>query len=210
MSSTGQSDRRTRWRSNRELITVLILSITAVLTAWCGFQASKWSGEMSIAFSQASSARVQAADATSEARDARQWDLTIWVQWVLADARNDTVLRDYVEQRFTPELRTAFEAWQADGKAAAGPFAERSYVPEGTATATALADRADGSFARALEMNQRADNYSILTVLFALVLFLTALSQRELRKRLRDVLLITAVVGALAGIALLATFPVKL
>ncbi|WP_246552014.1 hypothetical protein [Curtobacterium flaccumfaciens] len=120
------------------------------------------------------------------------------------------MLRDYVEQRFTPELRTAFEAWQADGEAAAGPFAEQSYVPEGTATAAALAARADGRFTLALEMNQRADNYSILTVLFALVLFLTALSQRELRERLRDVLLTTAIGGALIGLALLATFPIKL
>ncbi|ROP66083.1 hypothetical protein EDF24_2871 [Curtobacterium sp. PhB130] len=207
---TESVSKRDRWRGSRELVTVIILSVTAVLTAWCGFQASKWSGEMSIAFSQASSARVQAADASSEARDARQWDLTIWVQWVLADADGDTTLRNYVEERFTPELRTAFDAWQADGRADTGPFAEKSYVPEGSAHAAALSHRADQRFDVALQMNQRADNYSILTVLFALVLFLTAMSQRELNDRLRDVLLLTAIAGTVVGAVLLITFPVDL
>ena len=50
-----------RWRRASEIAGVFLLSVVAVLTAWCGFQASKWGGEMSIAFSQASSARIQAA-----------------------------------------------------------------------------------------------------------------------------------------------------
>ena len=54
-----------------DIMAVFVLSITAVLTAWCGFEASKWGGEMSIAFSQASSARVQATSAEGEARDER-------------------------------------------------------------------------------------------------------------------------------------------
>ena len=40
-----------------------MLSVTAILTAWCGFQASKWSGERAIAFAEASAARVEATDA---------------------------------------------------------------------------------------------------------------------------------------------------
>ena len=45
----------------RETVVLVVLSITAVLTAWCGFESSQWSGEMSIAFSEASSARIEAA-----------------------------------------------------------------------------------------------------------------------------------------------------
>ena len=28
----------------RETVVIIVLSITAVLTAWCGFESSKWSG----------------------------------------------------------------------------------------------------------------------------------------------------------------------
>ena len=45
----------------RETIVIIVLSITAVLTAWCGFESSKWHGEMSIAFSEAFSVRIEAA-----------------------------------------------------------------------------------------------------------------------------------------------------
>ncbi|OII13896.1 hypothetical protein [Curtobacterium sp. MCBA15_008] len=208
--SDQDQDSGHRRAGGRELLTVILLSVTAVLTAWCGFESSKWGGEMSIAFSQASSARVQAADASSEARDARQWDLTIWVQWVLADAKGDDQLRSYVQDRFTPELRQAFAAWEADGRAATGPFAVPSYEPAGTERAEALSERADARFDSALEANQRGDDYSLLTVLFALVLFLAALSQRELRGWARTTLFLTALAGAVTGIVLLAMFPIKI
>jgi hypothetical protein len=45
----------------RETVVIIVLSVTAVLAAWCGFESSKWSGKMSIAFSQASSSRIEAA-----------------------------------------------------------------------------------------------------------------------------------------------------
>ena len=44
-----------------ELVAVLLLSITAIMTAWAGFQSSKWGGAMSISFAQASTARIEAA-----------------------------------------------------------------------------------------------------------------------------------------------------
>ena len=44
-----------------ELAAVLLLAVTAIMTAWTGFQSSKWSGAMSISFAQASTARIDAA-----------------------------------------------------------------------------------------------------------------------------------------------------
>ena len=35
------------------LVSILLLSATAILTAWTGFQASNWGGAMSISFTQA-------------------------------------------------------------------------------------------------------------------------------------------------------------
>ncbi len=199
---------RPRWTRRREVATVVLLSITAVVTAWCGFQASKWGGEMSISFSQASSARIQAADAASGARDARQWDVTIWVQWVLADSRDDATLRSYVQERFSPELRTAFEEWDGTGRTADGPFATDAYVPAGSDRAATLSAKADRQFDRALADNQQSDDYSLLTVLFALVLFFAAVSDRGSREWARIALFVAAVIGLVGGACLLATFPV--
>ena len=206
---------RTRKRSKKkqrsliDVLGVLVLSTVAIITAWCGFEASKWGGEMSIAFSQASSARIQAANAEGQARDARMFDLVIWANYVQAVAENKTALADYIEARFTPDFAVAFKAWDEGGRVESVPFANAAYVPAGTKEAAELNARADAKFAEALENNQRGDNYSLLTVLFALVLFLTAMSQRAKVPWANWALLGLAVVVALVGLGILATFPIK-
>jgi hypothetical protein len=194
----------------QDIVGVFLLSVMAVMTAWCGFESSKWGGEMSIAFSEASGARIQAASAEGEARAAQQFDLTIYAQWVLANADGETELVQYIEDRFTPHFAVAFDAWQADGMQENGPFAVDEYVPPGEVEAAELSAKADAKFAKALGDNQRGDNYSLLTVLFALVLFLTAMSQRDVRTWIGRVLLGLAVVVAIVGIGILITFPIKI
>lgn len=200
----------TRVGRAQEIIAVLLLSVTAVLTAWCGFQSAKWGGEMSIAFSEASSARIQAGNSEGQARDARQFDLTIYAQWAVAELSGDEELAAYAEQRFTPALATAFDAWRADGMSETGPFVRAEYVPEGTVEARELTERADRRFAAALTYNQRGDNYSLMTVLFALVLFLTAVAQRNIPSRLAGALIALATVASLTGMIITFTFPIKI
>ena len=200
----------TRWTRIQDIVGVFLLSITAVLTAWCGFESSKWGGEMSIAFSEASGARLQAASAAGEARAAEPVALTVYAQWVVATADGKTELAQYIEDRFAPHFAVAFDAWQADGMAENGPFAREEYVPPGQVEAEELNARADDKFAQALVNNQRGDDYSLLTVLFALVLFLTAMSQRDVKTWIGRALLGLAIVVAVVAIVILFTFPIKI
>ena len=186
-----------------------MLSVTAVLTAWCGFEASKWQGEMTIAFSQASSARIEAARQSGMANAARQADLTIWGVYVQARAQGDTALATYVEKRFTDHFQVAYKAWIAEGEPTSGPFRMMEYVPPGTTEAAAADQRADSRFADALANNQRADNYSILTVLFALVLFFAATSTRLGRPHAQWILAGVAITVFITATVILATFPIK-
>jgi hypothetical protein len=204
---TRQVEERTG-KPIREVLTLVILSATAVLTAWCGFESSKWGGEMSIAFSQASSARIQAAGAQAEANSNRQFDLTVYASYVNAVATEQPKLVAYIEQRFTPRFATAFEDWNAHDRALPSPFAEPSYVPEGSKEAEALSQRADTKFAAALENNARGDRYSLLTVLFALVLFFAAMSGRDFAAWVSRAFLTIAGVLMVVGIAVLSTFPI--
>jgi hypothetical protein len=192
----------------RETVVIIVLSLTAVLTAWCGFESSKWSGEMSIAFSQASSARIEAARQDGIANAARQADLTIWGVYVQARAQGDTALAAYVERRFTPHFQVAYKAWIAQREPTIGPFKMKEYVPPGTTEAAATDQRADTRFADALRFNQRADNYTILTVLFALVLFFAAASTRLGRLRAQWIVLGVAIVFLVVAMVILATFPI--
>ena len=192
----------------RETVVLIVLSITAVLTAWCGFQSAKWSGEMSIAFSQASSARIEAARLAGVANAARQADLTIWGVYLQARAQGDTALASYVEQRFTDHFREAYRTWIAEKQPTDGPFTMKEYVPPGTAEAAAADERADSRFADALRFNKYGDNYTILTVLFAMVLFFAATSTKLGGSHAQWILLGVGTMFLVTGTVILAAFPI--
>ena len=119
-------------------------------------------------------------------------------------------IRDRV-QRFPEPLATAHEDWLAAGGSSTdtptSPFDQPSYVLPEQREAAAADDRADGRFAAALANNQRSDNYTILTVLFAGVLFFTAMSGRVRVLRSQQVLLGAALVLGVLGVVLLISFP---
>lgn len=199
-------------RTKVELLAVVVLSVTAVLTAWSGFESSKWGGEMSIAFSQASTARVESSRYAAEADAARGFDLDIFGVYVQAVAEGDEALRQFVESRFTDHFAVAFDAWMAtqplqNPDAPKNPFGLPEYEPPGEAEAAEAEARADGLFAAALDNNQRGDDYTLLAVLFALVLFFTAVSQRLRSPVLSLVMLLGATVLLIIGTGCLIAFP---
>ena len=69
---------------------------------------------------------------------------------------------------------------------------------------------ADRRFADALLFNQRGDNYTILTVIFALVLFFAAASSRLGSPRTQWILLGVAIVFLIIATVVLLTFPIDI
>jgi hypothetical protein len=108
---------------------------------------------------------------------------------------------------FADELRVAFDAWGAAGRPTNAPFGMPQYLPPGTTEGQAAEQRADQLFSRGL-ITRRGDNYSMLAVLAALVLFYGALSGRLPRPPLQWAALIFAGVLFLFGAVVAATFPV--
>lgn len=196
----------------RELLEVILLSITAVVIAWSGFESSQWDGQMTIAFSQASTARLEATREAARADAARGFDLTVFGIYVQAVASGDKKLSDFVEQRFTDHFAVAFRAWQAqkpleNPNAPKGPFSMPEYRPPGQAEAAAADIRADKLFRDGLTYDQHGDHYTLLTVLFALVLFFTAISGRIRAAWLAWTVMASATVLMVVGVVLLAVFP---
>ncbi len=182
-SSSVIPDTSAGWR---ELIAVILLSVTAIATAWSGFQSSKWGGEMSISFSKASTARIEASRADGNANRQLTIQVQLYTQWIEAYAADDMVLADYLSARFPEPLASAWAAWialepQQNPDAPASPFEMPQYVqPDAVASQEADA-RADALFQQALNNNQRGDNYTLLAVVFATVLFFAAVSGRVKR-----------------------------
>ena len=82
-------------------------------------------------------------------------------------------------------------------------------MPPGTEKARRPTKRANDLQAEALDFNEKGDNYSLMTVLFALVLFLAAIAQRGISLVASRIVLGLAGTLALVGLIVLFTFPVR-
>lgn len=203
--STGDVD----WR---ELVAVVLLATTAIVTAWTGFQASKWGGAMSISFSQASTARIEATRLEGVANRKLTVQTSLFTQWLQAYQDDDQQLTEFLVDRFPPPLASAFPVWLASAPlknpdAAPTPFDLPEYAIPELAAARQADDRADAKYDEALRNNQRGDNYTILTVAFATVLFFGALSGRMRSRRAQWAFLVLGWIGFLSAASLLIFFP---
>jgi hypothetical protein len=102
--------------------------------------------------------------------------------YVQSRAQGDAALATYVERRFTPHFQVAYRAWTAQREPTTGPFKMKEYVQPGT-TEAAAADQAPTPASLMHSSSTSAGTNTILTVLFALVLFFTAASTRLGRPR---------------------------
>lgn len=196
----------------RELVAVVLLSVTAIMTAWSGFQASKWGGAMSISFAQASTARIEASRLEGVANRKLTVQVSLFTQWLQAYQQHDTQLTDFLAARFPEPLASTFPLWIAtkplkNPDAPDTPFDMPQYAIPELAASHAADEQADAKYHEALRNNQRGDNYTVLTVAFATVLFFGALSGRMRSPRAQWALLALGCVGFVVAVSLLVFYP---
>lgn len=197
-----------------ELVAAILLSVAAVATAWSSYQATRWNGEQARAGALANAARISAARAQGLAQAQTQVDVATFTQWANAYAQGDALLSDFYFKRFRTEFKPAVTAWLAakplqNANAPLTPFAMRQYHLAATAEANRLDAAAGVAAAAALRAVQRASNYVLVVVLFAVSLFFAGISARLEAKRLRAVLLVLGSVVFLGALTWMATFPVS-
>ena len=174
---------RPRWVATLEILEVILLAIVAIATAYSGYQATKWDGQQSLLYGQASRDRFQADAASTTGGQYLAADASFFTAWLQARSVDDTSLETLYVRRFTSEYRVAFNAWLATNpftnpKAPAGPGAMPQYHNPYLAQADRLNAQASAAFDQGTTDRDNADQYVKYTVLFASVLFLVALSQR--------------------------------
>jgi hypothetical protein len=138
----------------------------------------------------------------------------MFFQWVNADAADDDELADFYRQRFRPEFQPAFDAWLAsdpltDADAPATPFAMDEYQLQARTDAERFDAQAE-TFAAAVRRNvQRAANYVLGVVLFAVALFLAGMSAKLRSPGPRKVLLAVSSLVIVGTVVWIATFPIN-
>jgi hypothetical protein len=158
-----------------------LLSIVALLAAYSGYSAAKWSTESRLALARASAARTEANRAAGAAEILRSFDASTFNAWFTAYTVGNKQAEAIAERRFRPAFRAAFDAWRArspetNRDAPPGPTYMPQYREPGLARAAALDRRADELFEDGDHGAKHADDYIRTTVFLATVLFLVGIS----------------------------------
>jgi hypothetical protein len=211
-----------------ELAEAILLSVAAILAAWTGFQAAKWSGVQANDYSLAGASRVEATRSSTAAGQESVVDVVTFTQWLAAGEAeglfdqppaagelytpDPDLLSGFLYQRFRPEFQTAVDAWIAtqprlDPDAPPTPFAMSEYVLADDQAAERLERQADAQAAAAREANQRSDNYVLMTIMFATVLFFAGISSKMDTARARVFLIGMGVTLLVVSFVIVATFP---
>jgi hypothetical protein len=158
----------------------VLLSVVTIVTAWASFSAAKWSTESRVEIAQASTLRLEANRALSEAMDTRNFDSSTFTTWFVAYTLGDPAKMELAERRFRPAFKVAFDAWQDtnpehNANAPPGPTFMPEYRQPLRTRAHRLDTRADEAFSEGQHSGGVADQYVRITVLLAAVLFLVGI-----------------------------------
>jgi hypothetical protein len=198
-----------------EVGATVLLALAAVSTAWSSYQATRWNGEQAKTSGRVNKTRIEAARASDLANAQQQVDVATFMQWVDSYARGDTRLVNFYRERFRAEFKPAFNAWIATKPlktkgAPLTPFAMPQYRLAAKAEAARLDQEAEELSAQVRRNIQRASNYVLGVVLFAVALFFAGMSTKLTALGLRKAMLGVGWVLFLGTVVWIATSPVSL
>lgn len=213
--ATEADDGSRSWKERLELITVLMIALTAVFTAWSAFESSKWGGVMAIRFNEAGAARTESVRLSNQANQQIAIDVGLFTNYADAVAADQTELAEFYADRFTDRLAPAVDAWLAteplqSPDAPKSPFEMEEYQVPAEVEAATLSATADRRSDEARDANQTGDNYTITSVFFASSILLAALSPKVTQRYLQLVLLTGAAILLVGTAVVLSTYPVEI
>jgi hypothetical protein len=199
---------RTDWI---ELAAAVILALATIVAAWSAYQATRWGGEQATASRSALSAKTDAAQHTTIYGAEVQVDVQLWTLWLQQQADDNDTGAVYVEERFRDDFKPAFVAWLAlvpEGEAAPGtPFDLAEYAPASRDEAERLNAEADVFAETSATANQTGDNFVLVAVMMASVLFFAGVGTKLKGRAVRLLMLAFAVLLFLGGLGFMLSLP---
>lgn len=201
---TPSSDQsQPRFEKIVEIVAVLLLGITTIGTAWCGFQSVRWSGA-SADYAQASSdEHVEAARLFGLATQKIAYDSMVTAQYAQAVAAGDTGLQRFYRNSLVREdFRPILEAWQVtvkEGRAPTPLADDADYVAAQLEPYHAQIAAAEQNAQRSRDAGATASTYVSITILLAAALFFAGVIS-SFRYRTARALLLAAALATL-GVA---------
>lgn len=185
--------------SNRlELLSVMLMALIIVFTAWSAYQSALWSGIQTFKLVDVNAANRQAAELNLRQGQFTMVDVMMFTQYVNAINANDEKLSDFYFERFRPDFKPAVQAWLdtdpfENPDAPSHPFLMKEYKQIFAEQAEQKLKIAESKMDEAQQANQNSDNYVMFTVIYASILFLGSITTKFSSVRLNKICFIIGV-----------------
>lgn len=197
-----------------EIVAVIILALATVSTAWCAYQSARWSGVMTVNFSAANATRTEAVTTANYAFTEIGYDAAVLLDYAEAYLAGDTAKLEVLNKRFIrEELSKALNAWFAldpanNPDAPKNPILMPEYQLTSLKKAEDLNKKAAKLTDQAKDDNQRSDNYILLTVVFASVLFFAGISTKFSSRNVKIAMVLAGSAVFIAAVVVLTFQPI--
>ncbi len=201
---------RKRWV---EITCAVVLALATTASAWCAYQATLWGGVQTFRLAAAARAGREAVKNSVEGMQFRAFDGTMFIHYLEARVLGRKDLEELLYQRFRPEMKRAVDAWLRtdplhNPNAPPHPLKMQEYVVAVEIEAGKQTEIEKQKAASAEEANQNSDQYVLLTVMFASVLFFAGITGTIDIPWLRKTLGILALAFFVGTVIFLATMPI--
>jgi hypothetical protein len=195
-----------------ELVAVLLLGITTVGTAWCGFQATRWNGESGDLTRAAAVQRLEGSRLFGLATQRITYDSMMVAKYAEASQQRNVALQQFYRRSVVrPDFLPFLDRWEAAAKAGdttVGVFEDEDYLAGQFADYNKSVAAAEQAGQESQEADETAEAYVGTTILLAVALFFAGVTSSFL-SRLSRILLLIAATGAVAvAAARIATLPI--
>ena len=196
-----------------EILCAIVLSLATLSSAWCTYQSTLWRSVQTIRTAASNSAARKSAAATVAAVQGRAFDASMFIQYLEAQSRKDEAMEKFLYSRFRPEMKKALDAWLKtdplnNPSAPLSPFKMAEYSQPEMIEAARQDEQGSIQRSKIEEANTIANNYVLLTVRFASVLFLGGIAGMMQTRRLRLTVLLIALIIFTVTVVNLVTIPI--
>lgn len=213
MAKEHTDNEKERFKHSIELATTIVIALSTIASAWCAYQATLWGGIQTFRLSAVNALGRKSAEQTVRAGQMRTVDGILFIEYLKGKESHKESLANFFYNRFRPELKRATDAWLAtkpfqNPQAPPHPLVMKEYSPEPEQEAKHMDEESAQKLDEAKQANENSDNYVMLTVLFASVMFFGGISTQFGTPRYRITLLAIGALVLCIALGVLATYPI--
>jgi hypothetical protein len=168
----------------------ILMAVASLATAWCSYQNSRWSGLSSDLGTHADKLERQAVAQHLESGQVHDEQMQLWMEAMDATLDGDEKLARFYTDRFTDELKPAYEKWillkpLENPAAPPHPFVQGIYAPRFKNEIREAHVEAARAQAESNQAGYHSSSYLSNTVILAMVVFFAGTAGKFDQRRVR-------------------------